>query len=162
MQQSVLESQGLIGLKINCRILTQNCWMMPLRRSRRGACRSARVDAFGNWLEDQEIALGLDIVLLQDLWRGNDSPSCLECLCGGGETQTIDIQTTLLSIFPHITKFDSRGSRFSGDDLTDSGLSIASKHPIIAEMFLPYPTKSDTDSISTKGVLVAAVCLPNK
>jgi endonuclease/exonuclease/phosphatase family metal-dependent hydrolase len=155
--------QALHGLKQNFRVLTQNCWMMPFRRATVGPCRSARLDAFGNWLEDQETAFGLDVVLLQDLWHDNGNPqSCLECIFGVRVSETVEISTAIASLFPYMTKTEPDTSCCANQDFADSGLCIASKHPIISEMFFAFPSKSLGDSLSKKGALLVAIALPNR
>jgi len=162
-----LASKGSEGTRLNFRALTQNCWMMPVRlgsNKSSGFCNSLRVEAFGNWLEDQEIAGALDVVLLQDLWDDSDSnPSCMHCLLGVKVCRKeAAITSTIAALFPHISQVDPQTSCFARNDHIASGLCVASKHPIINQTFFPYPTKSSGDSISKKGVLIVALALPDK
>ena len=158
-------TQAVDGVRMVIRVLTQNCWMMPLRMAsppRKSGCLSGRVDAFSHWIEQQSNDHGLDIVLLQELWdSGSERLSCLECLFCVQSSRKASILSTLSGLFAYTTAVDPEASCFSRNDYLDSGLCILSNHPILSQTFFPFPMKSDGDSIAKKGILIAGICLPN-
>ena len=158
--------QGVNEAKITVRVLTQNCWMIPLRRATppaRSGCISGRVNAFGNWMEQQANDHGLDIILLQELWdSGSERSSCLPCLFCTKANQKATIMSKLSNLFTYITAVEPGASCTARNDYLDSGLCIASKHPIVSHTFYPFPMKSPSDSVAKKGILIAGICLPNR
>jgi hypothetical protein len=137
-----------------------NSWLIPIRpfSPHLDTETQNRANRLGAWLVAESQEKNLDVLLLQEVWSpGYTIISNLLNTANGsllfGRRQLVNLIKTR---FPHMTKIGGCPTMFCSR-FFDSGLLIASRFPIIHQDFHLHVAGDFVDSLSSKGVLVAAL-----
>ena len=146
-------------------IMQLNAWLIPVRPNFPGCLdfqTVKRAKRMGLWLEEQAIDKRLDIAIFQEVWTPWRSfvacsiHSMFCCKLFGRNFK----EDSFAKVMPYYTKVHGSRACDCTKRFFDSGLVIASRYPIIEEMFRIYPSGSPHDALSSKGILVAAIQRP--
>ena len=146
-------------------VMQLNAWLIPVRPNFPGCLdfhTLTRAKRMGLWLEEQTEDKRLDIAIFQEVWTPWRSfvactiHSMFCCTLFGRNF----IEHSLSKVLPYYTRIHGSRPCDCTKRFFDSGLVIASRFPILEEVFKIYPSGSPHDALSSKGILVAALQRP--
>jgi len=154
-------------LMTDFKVVVQNCFLIPVRAGFPGCLdlnteqRAQRVCSMIEGIQKEQGHI--DLLLLQEVW--SEKASTTACMinafvCFSAFSRNT-VEAKLKDSFPYITAIEGKPTIFS-KRLLESGLLIASQHPIIANDFLRFGSGSDAvEVVASKGCLAVALKLPD-